>query len=257
MTTQARSQRPARRRVAVGPPSPRSPGSQSSIGDLVALRESGADGIRGHRQSLCPSTRSRSRAMSSRVEDRPCCNRASPLLRFDTIRRSVSRRFASSWARGVGLGSDAEHRTRCLNQLPHPVPLSHGDASAHGQRARPQPLASRGCRTDAAAASELNVGSELALEYGADGIWVSNHGGRMENSLRSSVECVPEVAAGVAGRAPTIVDGRFRRGTDIFKALALRDGRGRGAPLLLRPGRVRAARRRDGARHPGPASCGW
>ena len=44
--------------------------------------------------------------------------------------------------------------------------------------------------------------AELALEYGADGIWVSNHGGRMENSLRSSVECVPEVAAGVAGRAP-------------------------------------------------------
>ena len=63
--------------------------------------------------------------------------------------------------------------------------------------------------------------AELALEYGADGIWVSNHGGRMENSLRSSVECVPEVAAGVAGRAPIIVDGGFRRGTDVFKALAL------------------------------------
>ena len=61
--------------------------------------------------------------------------------------------------------------------------------------------------------------AELALDYGADGIWVSNHGGRMENSLRSSVECVPEVAAGVAGRAPIIVDGGFRRGTDIFKAL--------------------------------------
>ena len=50
---------------------------------------------------------------------------------------------------------------------------------------------------------------------------VSSHGGRMENSLRSSVECVPEVAAGVAGRAPILVDGGFRRGTDIFKALAL------------------------------------
>ena len=49
--------------------------------------------------------------------------------------------------------------------------------------------------------------AELAQEYGADDIGISNHGGRMENSLRSSVECVPEVAAGVAGRAPTIVDG--------------------------------------------------
>ncbi len=42
----------------------------------------------------------------------------------------------------------------------------------------------------------------------------------MENSLRSSVECVPEVAAGLAGRASIIVDGGYRRGTDIFKALA-------------------------------------
>lgn len=63
--------------------------------------------------------------------------------------------------------------------------------------------------------------AELAIEYGADGVWISNHGGRMENSLRSTVECVPEVAAGVAGRVPIVVDGGFRRGTDIFKALAL------------------------------------
>ncbi|MCY4077149.1 MAG: alpha-hydroxy-acid oxidizing protein [Acidobacteria bacterium] len=38
--------------------------------------------------------------------------------------------------------------------------------------------------------------AELALEYGADGIWVSKHGGGLENSPRSSVECVPEVSAG-------------------------------------------------------------
>jgi len=63
--------------------------------------------------------------------------------------------------------------------------------------------------------------AELALEHGADGVWVSNHGGRAENSLRSAIECVPEVAAGVRGRAPVIVDSGFRRGTDIFKALAL------------------------------------
>ena len=63
--------------------------------------------------------------------------------------------------------------------------------------------------------------AELALQHGADGVWISNHGGRGENSLRSTVECIPEVAAGVAGRAPIIVDGGFRRGTDISKALAL------------------------------------
>jgi isopentenyl diphosphate isomerase/L-lactate dehydrogenase-like FMN-dependent dehydrogenase len=63
--------------------------------------------------------------------------------------------------------------------------------------------------------------AEIAVANGADIVFVSNHGGRAENSLRSAVECVPEVAAGVAGRVPVMVDSGFRRGTDIFKALAL------------------------------------
>jgi isopentenyl diphosphate isomerase/L-lactate dehydrogenase-like FMN-dependent dehydrogenase len=63
--------------------------------------------------------------------------------------------------------------------------------------------------------------AEIAVEHGVDAVYVSNHGGRAENSLRSAVECVPEVVAGVAGRVPVIVDSGFRRGTDIFKVLAL------------------------------------
>lgn len=61
----------------------------------------------------------------------------------------------------------------------------------------------------------------LAVEHGVDGIIVSNHGGRSENSGRSTIECLPEVVEAVRGRIPVIVDGGFRRGTDIFKALAL------------------------------------
>jgi len=63
--------------------------------------------------------------------------------------------------------------------------------------------------------------AELAMQHGVDAVWISNHGGRAENSMRSTIECVAEVAAAVAGRAPVIVDSGFRRGTDIFKALAL------------------------------------
>jgi isopentenyl diphosphate isomerase/L-lactate dehydrogenase-like FMN-dependent dehydrogenase len=63
--------------------------------------------------------------------------------------------------------------------------------------------------------------AEIAVQHGVDVVYVSNHGGRAENSLRSAVECVSEVVAGVAGRVPVIVDSGFRRGTDIFKALAL------------------------------------
>jgi 4-hydroxymandelate oxidase len=63
--------------------------------------------------------------------------------------------------------------------------------------------------------------AELAMRYGADGIWISNHGGERENSGRSTIECVREVVTAVARRGPVIVDSGFRRGTDIFKALAL------------------------------------
>lgn len=63
--------------------------------------------------------------------------------------------------------------------------------------------------------------AEIAVERGVDGIVVSNHGGRGEESGRSTIESLPEVLEGVAGRIPVLVDGGFRRGTDIFKALAL------------------------------------
>jgi 4-hydroxymandelate oxidase len=59
------------------------------------------------------------------------------------------------------------------------------------------------------------------VEHGADGIIVSNHGGRADETLRSTIESLPEVLAAVRGRVPVFVDSGFRRGTDIFKALAL------------------------------------
>lgn len=61
----------------------------------------------------------------------------------------------------------------------------------------------------------------LCLQYGVDGIIVSNHGGRSEASGRSTIESLPEIVAAVNGRIPIIIDGGFRRGSDIFKALAL------------------------------------
>jgi len=63
--------------------------------------------------------------------------------------------------------------------------------------------------------------AQLAVEHGVDGIIVSNHGGRSEETLRSTIESLPEVLKGTSGKLPVIVDGGFRRGTDIFKAMAL------------------------------------
>lgn len=68
---------------------------------------------------------------------------------------------------------------------------------------------------------ETKEDAQLAVEHGADGLIVSNHGGRAHSSARATIDCLPEVVQGAAGRVPVIVDGGFRRGTDVFKALAL------------------------------------
>jgi 4-hydroxymandelate oxidase len=68
---------------------------------------------------------------------------------------------------------------------------------------------------------ETREDAVLAVDNGADGIIVSNHGGRATETGRATIEALPEVVQAVAGRIPVLVDGGVRRGTDVFKALAL------------------------------------
>lgn len=73
--------------------------------------------------------------------------------------------------------------------------------------------------------------ARLAVEHGAAGIVVSNHGGRNLDTVPATLEALPAVAAAAAGRVPLLLDGGIRRGTDVVKALAL----GASAVLIGRP----------------------
>lgn len=73
--------------------------------------------------------------------------------------------------------------------------------------------------------------ARLAVEGGAAGIVVSNHGGRQLDDVLTTCEALPEVVEAVDGRVEVLVDGGIRRGTDVLKALAM----GAGAVLIGRP----------------------
>jgi isopentenyl diphosphate isomerase/L-lactate dehydrogenase-like FMN-dependent dehydrogenase len=73
--------------------------------------------------------------------------------------------------------------------------------------------------------------AEQAVAAGAKGVIVSNHGGRQMDQAGGTIEALPEVVEGAAGRIPVMLDGGIRRGTDVIKALAL----GAKAVLIGRP----------------------
>jgi isopentenyl diphosphate isomerase/L-lactate dehydrogenase-like FMN-dependent dehydrogenase len=63
--------------------------------------------------------------------------------------------------------------------------------------------------------------ARLAMDHGADGISVSNHGGRQLDGAPATLDVLPQIAAAVGGRIAVFADGGVRRGADIVKLLAL------------------------------------
>ena len=74
-------------------------------------------------------------------------------------------------------------------------------------------------------------GAEKALEAGAAGIVVSNHGGRVQDGVPATAEVLPAIAGAVKGKLTILVDGGIRTGLDVLRALAL----GADACILARP----------------------
>jgi isopentenyl diphosphate isomerase/L-lactate dehydrogenase-like FMN-dependent dehydrogenase len=73
--------------------------------------------------------------------------------------------------------------------------------------------------------------AELAVEHGAAGVVVSNHGARQIDAVPASIDVLPEIVDAIDGRIEVLMDGGIRRGTDVAVALAL----GASAVLVGRP----------------------
>ena len=97
--------------------------------------------------------------------------------------------------------------------------------------------------------------AEIAVQRGADVVWISNHGGRQLDHGEGTLDVLPEVVKAVRGRAEVVLDGGVLRGTDVVKALCL-GARAVGVGKLMgyalaaggeagRPAHARAAGDRD------------
>ena len=95
--------------------------------------------------------------------------------------------------------------------------------------------------------------AELCLEHGADGLVVSNHGGRAESSGRRTIECLEEIVSAVGGRVPVMIDSRFPARHGHFQGDGLGGRCGRYRPAL-RMGAGLLRTRRSGSR--GQADAG-
>ena len=63
--------------------------------------------------------------------------------------------------------------------------------------------------------------AKMCVERGFDGLIVSNHGGRSMDYGPSTLEVLPEIVDAVGGKIPVLIDSGFRRGSDVFKAIAI------------------------------------
>ncbi|WP_330285442.1 aminotransferase class I/II-fold pyridoxal phosphate-dependent enzyme [Streptomyces sp. NBC_00576] len=172
-------------------------------------------------------------------------------MRDRSITRDLIERAANAGFEALVLTADAPHLGRRLRDLRNDFRLPAGTVpanlagdgfavpSAHSRTdfdpdldwsvldwlrsVSPLPVLVKGILT--------GIDAVRAAEAGADGIVVSNHGGRQLDGVPATLDVLPEVTAAIDGRLPVLLDGGVRRGQDVLAALAL----GADAVLLGRP----------------------
>jgi isopentenyl diphosphate isomerase/L-lactate dehydrogenase-like FMN-dependent dehydrogenase len=137
--------------------------------------------------------------------------------------RSMHNGLVRNWCQANGVPRDAKGEliykpgdvlwTAGEVPKPRPFPTPTWDTLKQLREASKIPVVVKGVLTAEDA--------ELAVKHGLSGIIVSNHGARQLDQTGSTIRALPECVQAAGGKIPVLVDGGFRRGTDIFKALAL------------------------------------
>jgi isopentenyl diphosphate isomerase/L-lactate dehydrogenase-like FMN-dependent dehydrogenase len=162
---------------------------------------------------------------AERLEDRGCSGISVTvdIYHVSHRERSIRNRLVRTWCNSGGVPRDAAGK---LQYKPEDVVWTTGDFPA----ARPFPTPTWDTLQRLRESTDLPVivkgvmtaeDTERAVKYGLSGVVVSNHGARQLDEVGGTIEALPECVKAANGKVPILIDGGFRRGTDIFKALAL------------------------------------
>jgi 4-hydroxymandelate oxidase len=161
------------------------------------------------------------RTFVKRLEDQGCgaiCF-TTDIMYVSHRERNIRNKFDRSWGE-TGIPRDAQGR----------VPQPRNPERAGIYPSRPVPTPTWETVRELRALTRLPIvlkgilrseDASLCLESGVSGIIVSNHGARQLDHVGGTIEALPEVVEAVGGKIPVMIDGGFRRGTDVLKALAL------------------------------------
>ena len=138
--------------------------------------------------------------------------------------RSIHNRLVRNWCNAGGIPRDAKGEPA---YKPDEIVWTAGDFPAPRPFSTPTWDTLQRLREAAADLPVIVKGvltaedTERAVKYGVSGVIVSNHGARQLDQVGGTIEALPECVQAAGGKIPVMIDGGFRRGTDIFKALAL------------------------------------
>jgi isopentenyl diphosphate isomerase/L-lactate dehydrogenase-like FMN-dependent dehydrogenase len=164
-------------------------------------------------------------SFAERLQDRGCSGISVTvdIYHVSHRERSVRNRLVRNWCNAGGVPRDASGNLRYKPDdvvwttgnfpPPRPFPTPTWDTLQRLRESTDLPVIVKGVMT--------SEDTERAVKYGVSGVVVSNHGARQLDEVGGTIEALPECVKAANGKIPVLVDGGFRRGTDIFKALAL------------------------------------